>query len=89
MFWRMWYLIFLLPLLYSCASFAPVGHTGCASFLECVEEAKIVHPTHKKLVNLPPPNQKAVIAVYKFQDLTGQRKSSQKMALFSTAVTQG
>ena len=89
MFGRVWYLVFFLPLLYSCANFAPVGHTGCASFLECVEEAKIVHPTHEKLVNLPPPNQKAVIAVYKFQDLTGQRKSSQKMALFSTAVTQG
>ena len=89
MYRRVWNLIFLLPLLSSCASFAPVGHTGCANFLECVEEAKIVRPSHEKLVNLPAPNQKAVVAVYKFQDLTGQRKSSQKMALFSTAVTQG
>ena len=30
-----------------------------------------------------------MVAVYNFMDLTGQRKSSQKMALFSTAVTQG
>ena len=89
MYWRVRYLIVLLPILHGCASFAPVGNTGCASFLECVEEAKIVRPTHEKLVNFPPPNQKAVVAVYKFQDLTGQRKSSQKMALFSTAVTQG
>jgi len=89
MFGRLWHLVLLLPLLYSCANFAPVGHTGCANFLECVEEAKIIRPTHEKLVNLPPPQRQAVVAVYKFQDLTGQRKSSQKMALFSTAVTQG
>ena len=63
MYWRVRYLIVLLPILHGCASFAPVGSTGCGSFLECVEEAKIVRPTHEKLVNLPPPNQKAVVAV--------------------------
>jgi curli production assembly/transport component CsgG len=72
-----------------CASFAPVGHTGCATWLECSETPEIVRPTQTKLENLPSPRQKAVVAIYKFQDLTGQRKSSQKMALFSTAVTQG
>ena len=76
-------------MLQSCASFAPVGQTGCAGWLECTEEPQTVRPTQTKLENLPPPMQKAVVAVYNFTDLTGQRKSSQKMALFSTAVTQG
>ena len=89
MFRRLWYLILLFPVLQSCASFAPVGHTGCAGWLECTEEPQTVRPTQTKLENLPPPMQKAVVAVYNFTDLTGQRKSSQKMALFSTAVTQG
>jgi curli production assembly/transport component CsgG len=66
-----------------------VGHSGCADILECVEEPEVVRPTQKKLIELRPPNQQAVVAVYNFMDLTGQRKSSQKMALFSTAVTQG
>jgi len=89
MFRRLWYLVLVFPILQSCASFAPVGHTGCISWLECSEEPKTVSPTQTKLEELPPPKQQAVVAVYRFQDLTGQRKSSQKMALFSTAVTQG
>tara|TARA_R110000744_G_scaffold192743_3_gene311889 strand:- start:492 stop:1322 length:831 start_codon:yes stop_codon:yes gene_type:complete len=80
----------LLPFILSgCAGFAPVGETGCLDILECVEVPEIVRPTQKKLIELRPPNQQAVVAVYNFKDLTGQRKSSQKMALFSTAVTQG
>ena len=93
MFRRLWnikLLVILLPLiLQGCASVALVGHTGCDSIFECVDKPSIVRPTHDKLINLPFPNQKAVVAVYSFKDLTGQRKSSQKMALFSTAVTQG
>ena len=92
MFRRLWNLslLALLPFVLSgCASFAPVGHSGCADILECVEEPEVVRPTQKKLIELRPPNQQAVVAVYNFMDLTVQRKSSQKMALFSTAVTQG
>ena len=89
MFRRLWYLVLVFSILQGCASLAPVGHTGCISWLECSEEPETVRPTQTKLENLPPPMQKAVVAVYSFQDLTGQRKSSQKMALFSTAVTQG
>ena len=92
MFRRLWNLkaLLLLPfLLTGCANFAPIGHTGCADILECTEQPEVVRSTHKKLIELPSPNQKAVVAVYSFKDLTGQRKSSQKMALFSTAVTQG
>ena len=44
---------------------------------------------HKKLKLLRPPYQQPVVAVYKFTDLTGQRKSKQNIADFSTAVTQG
>jgi curli production assembly/transport component CsgG len=89
MFRRLWYLVLVFSILQGCASLAPVGQTGCISWLECSEEPETVRPTQTKLENLPPPMQKAVVAVYSFQDLTGQRKSSQKMALFSTAVTQG
>jgi len=93
MFRRLWnikLLVILLPLiLQGCASFAPIGHTGCDPIFECIDEPEVVRPTQDKLLALPLPNQKAVVAIYSFKDLTGQRKSSQKMALFSTAVTQG
>ena len=92
MFRRLWHIgpVLLFSFLVSgCAGFAPPGATGCITWLECNEEPQTVRPTQTKLENLPPPKQKAVVAVYNFTDLTGQRKSSQKMALFSTAVTQG
>ena len=72
-----------------CASFAPVGHNDCIDLLTCPEDARVERITLQKLLDIPKPNQKAVIAVYSFDDLTGQRKPSNKMALFSTAVTQG
>ena len=88
MYSRLWYLT-LIFILSSCASFAPVGGINCLESLICSEEARVERTTLKKLLDLPPPKQKAVIAVYEFDDLTGQRKPSDKMALFSTAVTQG
>ena len=42
-----------------------------------------------ELKSLPPPQRKAVVAVYDFPDLTGQRKDKDTMASFSSAVTQG
>ena len=36
-----------------------------------------------------PPKERPVLAVYNFQDKTGQRKSVDNIASFSTAVTQG
>jgi len=92
MFGRLWNLValFLLTAFVSgCATYAPPSATGCAPFLECVEPPTKIRPTEEKLLNLAHPNQKAVVAVYNFNDLTGQRESSQNMALFSTAVTQG
>jgi curli production assembly/transport component CsgG len=88
MFRELW-LVTVVFVLSSCAAFAPVGHTNCADLLKCEEKPEIVRPTLQSLLDLPKPNQKAVVSVYAFPDLTGQRKPSTKMALFSTAVTQG
>ena len=71
-----------------CASIG-LQQSGCAPFLVCPEGPKIVPSAAHQLLNLPPPKSKAVIAVYSFPDLTGQRKSKDNIASFSTAVTQG
>ena len=44
---------------------------------------------HNDLISLPPPQEKVVVAVYKFRDQTGQYKTSAAATTFSTAVTQG
>ena len=47
-------------------------------------------PTHELLKDVPELDQpKITIAVYRFMDLTGQRKPSTKFSQLSTAVTQG
>mgnify|MGYP003310841160 CR=1 FL=1 len=61
---------------------------GCAS-VEIEEPKTIVKPLINKLANYPPPERKVTIAVYKFNDMTGQRKPSGSVALLSSAVTQG
>ena len=86
---RLWNIILILALT-GCASFAPPRAEECKIFgLTCPEDARVERVTLQKLLDLRPPNQKAVVAVYAFDDLTGQRKPSNKLALFSTAVTQG
>ena len=56
----------------------------------CVESPVVIRlPAHLALLNLPPAKEKPVVAVYKFMDLTGQRKQEDNVASFSTAVTQG
>jgi len=55
----------------------------------CIKGPRLEPSTTKQLLDLPIPNQKTVVAVYAFPDLTGQRKSSDNIASFSTAVTQG
>ena len=55
----------------------------------CPRGPRIERPTLRDLINLPMPRQKAVVSVYSFLDLTGQRATADNMALFSTAVTQG
>ena len=49
----------------------------------------VAAPGNEDLVNMPPPQQKIVAAVYKFRDQTGQYKPSVNGANWSTAVTQG
>jgi curli production assembly/transport component CsgG len=73
-----------------CASVAIPGDEMCRTdFLECVEEPKKVDlPTYRKLRYLPPAEAMPVVAVYQFSDGTGQRKSQDGVASFSTAVTQ-
>ena len=56
----------------------------------CIDEPHAVKlPSFIQLLDLPPAESSPVVAVYKFQDLTGQRKAQDNIASFSTAVTQG
>ena len=56
----------------------------------CVEEPEVVRlPSYIELLDLPPAEEMPVVAVYQFQDKTGQRKPKDNIADFSTAVSQG
>ncbi len=56
----------------------------------CVEEPEAIRlPSYIDLLNLPPADEMPVVAVYGFQDKTGQRKERDGIADFSTATTQG
>ena len=66
--------------------------TGIAKRIpfECIENPEIIElPTYIQLRDLPPAETMLIVAVYGFKDLTGQRKSKDNLASFSTAVTQG
>jgi len=55
---------------------------------ECFSgDAVIEQPVTKAIQNLPLPSRYPVVAIYSFADLTGQRKSVDGIASFSTAVT--
>ena len=83
------YIIAIL-LLQGCASFGmPQNNSECIDGFACIKGPVIEPSSSLQLVNLPYPNQKTVVAVYKFSDLTGQRKGGDNIASFSTAVTQG
>lgn len=69
---------------------------GCANLVRPMGEVaikdqpKATSTIVKEIDTLPAPNgPKISVAVYGFKDLTGQRKNSQTLSLFSTAVTQG
>lgn len=56
---------------------------------KCFSKAAFVNrPITEEIRNAPTPTQKPVVAVYKFGDYTGQRKSVDNFANFSTALTQ-
>jgi len=83
----------ILPLILLISGCATVGldsdHTNCWEGVICQQGPMIVPTSTEQLLNLPTPNQKSVVAVYNFTDETGQRKASDTMSSFSTAVTQG
>tara|TARA_B100001939_G_scaffold211998_1_gene182382 strand:+ start:1218 stop:2027 length:810 start_codon:yes stop_codon:yes gene_type:complete len=60
-----------------------IGKAECFS-----KDAVINKPITEKIQNLPAPKQSPVVAVYRFEDLTGQRKSVDGYADFSSAITQ-
>ena len=62
---------------------------GCTAHVEIHEPISTSKPMLNKLESYDPPERKVTIAVYKFTDLTGQRKPSETLALLSSAVTQG
>lgn len=65
---------------------------GCSTVINRLEskEPEIVTPAANEFSTLPPPkNGPLVVAVYGFEDKTGQRKPSDRLANISTAVTQG
>jgi curli production assembly/transport component CsgG len=86
-----WLFVIVAFFLNGCASIAlNSDNENCLDpFFLCVQGPQIVPTAAAQLLNLPPPNNKAVVAVYDFPDLTGQRKSNDNIASFSTAVTQG
>ena len=66
--------------------------TGCANIhMSVAKEEPIKIEARKKLAaDLPELDGPSIpIAVYSFQDKTGQKKTSDNLALFSSAVTQG
>lgn len=66
--------------------------SSCSSIINRLqpEDPKIVVTTSNEFLTLPPPaGGQMVAAVYRFEDKTGQRKPSDRIAHISTAVTQG
>jgi curli production assembly/transport component CsgG len=75
--------VLILPLLLSgCMSIGP-------GVLQFQDSPTLINSQIKELYNLPAPNRQAVVAVYDFPDLTGQRRDKDGIASISTAVTQG
>jgi curli production assembly/transport component CsgG len=67
-----------------CSTVRPWGST------QIKDEARVTETINKSFDNIPSPAGAPVtVAVYGFKDLTGQRKPSNTLSLFSTAVTQG
>ena len=73
-----------LSALVGCSTVRPLGKVQIS---DKPTESKIII---KEIDQLPAPSgPKIAVAVYGFKDLTGQRKNSNTLSLFSTAVTQG
>lgn len=73
-----------LATLVGCSTIRPLGD------IDITEEAKVSGTINKSFDSVPAPaGPPVVVAVYSFKDQTGQRKPSNTLSLFSTAVTQG
>jgi curli production assembly/transport component CsgG len=71
-------------LMAGCSTVRPYGDVGIK------DQPVIAKNLIKEFDSVPAPSGPPIaVAVYSFKDLTGQRKSSQTLSLFSTAVTQG
>jgi curli production assembly/transport component CsgG len=67
-----------------CSTVRPIGDVGPKS------EAVVSNTINKSFNSVPEPaGPPLTVAVYSFQDKTGQRKPSNTLSLFSTAVSQG
>ena len=79
----------------SLITLATLGLIGCSTVrpmgdIQIKSEATVSETINKSFNNVPEPaNPPVTIAVYGFMDKTGQRKPSNTLSLFSTAVTQG
>jgi curli production assembly/transport component CsgG len=77
-------LALVLATLAGCSTIRPLGD------ISIPEEAKVSESINKSFGKVPEPASPPVtVAVYSFKDQTGQRKPSNTLSLFSTAVTQG
>ena len=63
--------------------------SSCVAIQEVEAPTNVSAPLVDELKNMPPPGRKVPVAVYKFSDVTGQRKPGNTLALLSSAVTQG
>jgi curli production assembly/transport component CsgG len=67
-----------------CSTVRPLGK------VDIQDQPTVSKNMTKEIDRLPSPDGAPIaVAVYGFKDLTGQRKNSQTLSLFSTAVTQG
>jgi len=79
----------------SLITLAVAALAGCSTIrpmddISIREEARVSETINNSFADVPSPAGPAVtVAVYAFKDLTGQRKPSNTLSLFSTAVTQG
>lgn len=79
----------------SILSLAVLALSGCSTIrplddIQIRDEAKVTEVINQTFKNVPAPaGPPVVVAVYGFTDKTGQRKPSNTLSLFSTAVTQG
>lgn len=73
------------------AASAVFAVAGCIELQDYSEEPALpqVTVTRSSLLNLPPPTSKRDVAVYEFEDLTGQYKPSEGFQNLSRAVSQG